>query len=170
MIFLVALGAVIHFMYNMPSWTVVILTYFLKGQEQATEKTWLWDTFPPNHYHPSAVSLFQLRMILQYVAKQVMQIFRANPSFIEVNNQHVFWSTRVTGTGVSQGNMGSKRKGCTSVGDRHLTKWHLIFFGLIVTFFSSLWIEGSCEWQEMPKIPFLCCIHDRGTQISWCKV
>lgn len=35
---MVALGAVIHFIYNMSSWIVLILTYFLKGQEQATGK------------------------------------------------------------------------------------------------------------------------------------
>lgn len=35
---LVALGAVIHFVCNMPLWTELILTYFWKGQEQATEK------------------------------------------------------------------------------------------------------------------------------------
>lgn len=70
LIFLVALGAVIHFIYNMPSWIVVILTYFLKGQEQATEKKLTGGyTFPPNHYHPSGASLFQWGMILQYVAK-----------------------------------------------------------------------------------------------------
>lgn len=82
MIFLVALGAVIHFIYNMSSWIVLILTYFLKGQEQATgkkkkeeeegeekKKLTAGYTFLPNHYHPSGASPFQGGMDLHYVAK-----------------------------------------------------------------------------------------------------
>lgn len=45
-----ALGAVIHFICNMPSWTEFFKTYFWKGQEQATKKRTVGHTFSPNRF------------------------------------------------------------------------------------------------------------------------
>lgn len=74
---------------------------------------------------------------------------RPSPAFTEVHNQRVFCSTHVMGPGISHGNVGLQRKGGTSVGDRHLTKWHLTFIELIVTFLSSHYIEGPYDaWTE----------------------